>query len=83
MQPMPIIDPLPVLLSSHAEFYYTLWYDTATDTRERSVAMADYDSPWKEMLDGYFPAFMAFFFPAAAAEIDWSRGYESLVLCQF
>jgi uncharacterized protein DUF4351 len=40
--------------------------------------MADYDSPWKEMLDAYFPAFMAFFFPAAAAEIDWSRGYESL-----
>jgi hypothetical protein len=38
--------------------------------------MPDYDSPWKEMLDGYFPAFMAFFFPAAAAEIDWSRGYE-------
>jgi hypothetical protein len=22
--------------------------------------MSDYDSPWKEMLDGYFPAFMAF-----------------------
>ena len=40
--------------------------------------MADYDSPWKEMLDGYFPAFMAFFFPAVAAEIDWSLGYESL-----
>jgi hypothetical protein len=48
------------------------------DTQEYSTAMADYDSPWKEMLDGYFPAFMAFFFPAAAAEIDWSRGYESL-----
>ena len=44
--------------------------DTATDTQEGSAAMADYDSPWKEMLDGYFPAFMAFFFPAAAAEID-------------
>ena len=48
------------------------------DTQESSVAMTDYDSPWKEMLDRYFPAFMAFFFPAAAAEIDWSRGYESL-----
>jgi hypothetical protein len=75
---MLVVDTIPVLLSSHVEFYYTLWYDTATDTRERSAAMADYDSPWKEMLDGYFPAFMAFFFPAAAAEIDWSRGYESL-----
>jgi hypothetical protein len=40
--------------------------------------MPDYDSPWKEMLDGYFPAFMAFFFPEAHADIDWSRGYESL-----
>ena len=68
----------PVLLSSHAEFYYTVWDDTAMDTQECSTAMADYDSPWKEMLDGYFPAFMAFFFPAAAAEIDWSRGHESL-----
>jgi hypothetical protein len=33
--------------------------------------MLDYDSPWKEMLDGYFPAFMAFFFPEAYADIDW------------
>jgi hypothetical protein len=40
--------------------------------------MPDYDSPWKEMLDGYFPAFMAFFFPEAHADIDWTRGYESL-----
>src|SRR5215813_12067143 len=75
---MPTVGASFPLLSFHAEFYYTLWYDTATDTQERSAAMADYDSFWKEMLDGYFPAFMAFFFPAAAAEIDWSRGYESL-----
>ncbi len=40
--------------------------------------MTDYDSPWKEMLDGYFPDFMAFFFPDAYRDIDWSRGYESL-----
>jgi hypothetical protein len=30
------------------------------------------------MLDGYFPAFMAFFFAKAHADIDWARGYESL-----
>jgi len=30
------------------------------------------------MLDNYFPEFMAFFFPDAHADIDWSRGYESL-----
>ena len=40
--------------------------------------MPDYDSPWKEMLDAYFPDFMAFFFPEAANDIDWARGYESL-----
>jgi len=40
--------------------------------------MSDYDSPWKEALDGYFEPFMALFFPDAHADIDWGRGYESL-----
>jgi len=39
---------------------------------------ADYDSPWKEILETYFPDFMAFFFPEADADSDWSRGYEFL-----
>jgi hypothetical protein len=38
----------------------------------------DYDSPWKEALDRYFEACIAFFFPQAHADIDWSRGYEML-----
>ncbi|HTE20367.1 MAG TPA: hypothetical protein VK689_18540, partial [Armatimonadota bacterium] len=38
----------------------------------------DYDSPWKEALERYFPPFLAFFFPVAYADIDWSRGYEFL-----
>ena len=38
----------------------------------------DYDSPWKEILERYFEQFMAFFFDAIHAEIDWARGYESL-----
>jgi hypothetical protein len=38
----------------------------------------DYDSPWKEALDRYFERCLAFFFPLAHAEIDWSRGYEML-----
>ena len=42
------------------------------------MLMSDYDSPWKEMLEGYFPDFMAFFFPEAFGDIDWARGYESL-----
>lgn len=49
--------------------------DQATTHYRQALALAeaDYDSPWKEILDGYFPAFMAFFFPAAAAEINWIR----------
>jgi hypothetical protein len=38
----------------------------------------DYDSPWKEAVERYFPEFMAFYFPAAHAQIDWSRGYDIL-----
>jgi hypothetical protein len=40
--------------------------------------MTDFDSPWKEALERYFPEFLAFFFPAAHADIDWRRGYEFL-----
>ena len=39
---------------------------------------ADYDSPWKEALDAYFEPFLALLFPTTHAEIDWSRGHESL-----
>src|SRR5260370_18096465 len=40
--------------------------------------MADFDSPWKEALDIYFQAFLAFFFPLIHEDIDWLRGFESL-----
>ena len=39
---------------------------------------ADYDSPWKEILERYFQEFMTFFFPAIAADIDWDADYEFL-----
>jgi hypothetical protein len=38
----------------------------------------DFDSPWKEAVERYFPEFMAFYFPAAHVRIDWSLGYEFL-----
>jgi hypothetical protein len=38
----------------------------------------EYDSPWKQILQLYFPDFMLFFFPQAHGEIDWSRGFEFL-----
>jgi predicted transposase YdaD len=40
--------------------------------------LPDYDSPWKEVLERYFAAFMAFFFPVIHTGIDWARGYEFL-----
>lgn len=40
-------------------------------------ALADhYDSPWKDVLEHAFPEFMAFYFPAAHVEIDWTKGHE-------
>jgi hypothetical protein len=38
----------------------------------------DYDSPWKEALELYFPQFMQLLFPVAYAEINWTIGYEFL-----
>ncbi|BAY26870.1 hypothetical protein NIES2100_66860 [Calothrix sp. NIES-2100] len=39
---------------------------------------ADNDSPWKEILEAYFPQAMQFFFPQTAALINWERPYEFL-----
>jgi len=39
---------------------------------------ADYDSPWKEILELYFQQFTAFFFPPIHSGIDWSKGYQFL-----
>ncbi|MBM3238483.1 transposase [Candidatus Poribacteria bacterium] len=39
---------------------------------------SDFDNAWKEVLERYFASFMAFFFPSAHREIDWSRGVEFL-----
>jgi hypothetical protein len=41
-------------------------------------AQDDFDSPWKTLLERYFPAFLAWFFPHIAADIDWDRGYVFL-----
>ncbi len=38
----------------------------------------DYDSPWKDAVERYLPEFIKFFFPAAHAAIDWSKGYAFL-----
>ena len=33
----------------------------------------NFDSPWKEAIETYFPDFIAFFFPHIYPDIDWSR----------
>ncbi|NHZ72034.1 MAG: hypothetical protein GWP17_02990 [Aquificales bacterium] len=43
-----------------------------------NINRADYDSPWKEIIEQFFPDFIAFFFAHIAADIDWTRGYEFL-----
>ncbi len=35
-----------------------------------------FDTPWKDILEAYFPQFMAFFFPQINAHIDWAKGFE-------
>jgi hypothetical protein len=44
----------------------------------RATVTDEQDSPWKEVLEAYFEAFLAFFFPEAHAEIDWSREHVFL-----
>lgn len=36
------------------------------------------DNAWKDVLQVWFPEFMAFFYPELYAQIDWSAGYETL-----
>lgn len=38
----------------------------------------DFDSPWKEVLEYAFEDFLHFFFPEAAAGIDWGKGHRFL-----
>ena len=43
-----------------------------------TTPQADFDSPWKQALEAYFPEFLSFFFPDIHTDIDWSSGYEML-----
>jgi hypothetical protein len=38
----------------------------------------EFDSPWKEIVQSYFPEFIQFFFPQVYREIDWNQGFEFL-----
>lgn len=43
-----------------------------------SEITTEYDTPWKESIENYFPEFIAFFCPEAYREINWEKGYEFL-----
>ena len=49
-----------------------------TENHSNESIHDDYDSPWKEALENYFPEFLALFFPAIHGGLDWSRKYEFL-----
>jgi hypothetical protein len=38
----------------------------------------EFDSPWKDILERYFPAFIDLFYPTLYAQIDWSKGVKFL-----
>lgn len=42
------------------------------------MLVTQYDSPWKDVLERFFPQFMRFFFPGAYRAIDWTRNFEFL-----
>lgn len=43
-----------------------------------SEQRTEYDNPWKEIIEDFFPNFLQFFFPTAYAVIDWKKPYEFL-----
>ncbi|MFN6519301.1 MAG: hypothetical protein RMY29_033070 [Nostoc sp. CreGUA01] len=51
-----------------------------TDKNDNKIKnpSTEYDSPWKDILQTYFPEFMQFFFPSAYKEIDWTKEIEFL-----
>lgn len=70
---MPDTDRMETLPTSEAQ---TTQPQSAAEPR--AAVRPDYDSPWKEAIEQYFDAFLAFFFPRVHADIDWDKGYEFL-----
>ncbi|WP_295454334.1 DUF4351 domain-containing protein [uncultured Thiodictyon sp.] len=48
------------------------------ESADQPTPATDNDTPWKNALEHHFPEFLAFYFPDAYAEIDWSCGYQFL-----
>jgi len=37
----------------------------------KQTPKSDFDSPWKDIIEAFFPQFMEFFVPDSVKEIDW------------
>ncbi len=48
------------------------------EEKQFKVMTTPLDTPWKQILESYFPQFMEFFFPAAYSQSDWNQGFEFL-----
>jgi hypothetical protein len=46
-----------------------------TEIPDQSTPADDLDTPWKDAVEHHFPEFLAFYFPAVHAGIDWTRGH--------
>ena len=73
-------DPLSGVVSRAAGFYSGAMADEDTPSEAATEARPadEYDIPWKEAIEGAFPEYMAFYFPAAHKAIDWARCHEFL-----
>ena len=38
----------------------------------------EFDSPWKEIIESFFPQFMEFFVPGSENDIDWNKEIKFL-----
>ena len=45
---------------------------------EMSSDNDSFDTPWKEIIEFFFPQFMAFFVPGSEKDIDWEKGIRFL-----
>jgi len=64
-------------LNDFSEFLERFIKEEEEDEKSESER-DDYDSPWKEALEKFFPQCIQFFFPEAYEDIDWSKGFEFL-----
>ncbi|HBD92707.1 MAG: hypothetical protein A2355_18530 [Spirochaetes bacterium RIFOXYB1_FULL_32_8] len=47
-------------------------------SKKQDTHLNDYDSAWKDVIEGIFPDFIKFFYPDAFTDIDWSKGFKFL-----